>query len=55
MCPPQLIVWMGCHRRYWLSVGVQPSEPVAKLLGKAGILPPFPKRISTKSADDVAE
>eukprot|EP00038_Savillea_parva_P020110 m.30435 g.30435 ORF g.30435 m.30435 type:complete len:100 (+) comp4708_c0_seq2:95-394(+) len=41
--------------KYWLSVGVQPSEPVAKLLGKAGILPPFPKRISTKSADDVAE
>lgn len=31
------------HRiRYWMGVGAQPSETVARLLGKAGILPPSP-------------
>lgn len=34
--------------KYWLSVGAQPSDSVAKLLGKAGILPPYPQRVSTK-------
>ncbi|KAK8796240.1 hypothetical protein WA171_004201 [Blastocystis sp. BT1] len=28
--------------KYWLSVGAQPSETVAVLLGRAGILPPPP-------------
>jgi len=28
--------------RYWLSVGAQPSEPVERLLFRAGILPPPP-------------
>ena len=33
-----LILPVGA-RRYWLSVGVQPSDTVAKLLGQAGIIP----------------
>ncbi|CAI6010921.1 unnamed protein product [Closterium sp. NIES-65] len=28
--------------KYWLSVGAQPSETVAKLLGRIGLLPPLP-------------
>lgn len=28
--------------KYWLSVGAQPSEPVQRLLFRAGILPPPP-------------
>ena len=28
--------------RYWLSVGAQPSEPVERLLFRAGMLPPPP-------------
>ncbi|KAK4337914.1 hypothetical protein RND71_042401 [Anisodus tanguticus] len=27
-------------QRYWLSVGAQPSEPVQRLLFRAGVLPP---------------
>lgn len=26
-------------RRYWLSVGAQPSQTVGRLLGQAGIIP----------------
>lgn len=25
--------------KYWMSVGAQPSEPVARLLGQAGVMP----------------
>lgn len=28
--------------KYWLSVGAQPSDPVQRLLFRAGILPPPP-------------
>ena len=28
--------------KYWLSVGAQPSEPVERLLFRAGLLPPPP-------------
>ncbi|XP_020207623.1 30S ribosomal protein S16-2, chloroplastic/mitochondrial [Cajanus cajan] len=28
--------------KYWLSVGAQPSEPVERLLFRAGVLPPPP-------------
>lgn len=28
--------------RYWLSVGAQPSEPVERILFRAGVLPPPP-------------
>lgn len=28
--------------RYWLSVGAQPSNPVERLLFRAGLLPPPP-------------
>eukprot|EP00166_Cyanidium_caldarium_P005276 ctg_628.g152 len=31
--------------RYWVSVGAQPSERVAKLLGLAGVMPPAPIRV----------
>lgn len=36
--------------KHWLGAGATPSEPVAKLLGKAGLLPPFPMRMSTSGA-----
>mmetsp|Transcript_14066 Transcript_14066/g.30552 ORF Transcript_14066/g.30552 Transcript_14066/m.30552 type:complete len:106 (-) Transcript_14066:47-364(-) len=32
--------------RYWLSVGAQPSDRVAWILGKFGVLPPPPPRYS---------
>ena len=32
--------------RYWISVGAQPSDRVAWILGKFGILPPPPQRFS---------
>lgn len=28
--------------RYWLSVGAQPSDPVQRILFRAGLLPPPP-------------
>ncbi|GKB74143.1 30S ribosomal protein S16-2, chloroplastic/mitochondrial, partial [Tanacetum coccineum] len=28
--------------KYWLSVGAQPSDPVQRLLFRAGLLPPPP-------------
>jgi small subunit ribosomal protein S16 len=36
--------------KYWLSVGAQPSERVAWILGKFGILPPAPRRYNPQSA-----
>lgn len=35
--------------KYWISVGAQPSERVAKLLGQAGILPKAPLRGPTQN------
>ena len=35
--------------RYWIAVGAQPSDRVAWLLGKFGILPPPPQRFSMQS------
>lgn len=32
--------------KYWLSVGAQPSDRVAWVLGKFGILPPPPTRFN---------
>ena len=32
-----------CCRRYWLAVGAQPTEKVAWILGRAGILPMPPQ------------
>lgn len=32
--------------QYWISVGAQPSDRVAWILGKFGILPPPPRRFS---------
>mmetsp|Transcript_9385 Transcript_9385/g.24281 ORF Transcript_9385/g.24281 Transcript_9385/m.24281 type:complete len:103 (+) Transcript_9385:34-342(+) len=37
--------------KYWLSVGAQPSETVARLLHYADLLPPLPMRRRTKSAE----
>ena len=34
--------------RYWISVGAQPSDRVAWVLGKFGILPPPPQRFSVQ-------
>eukprot|EP00042_Codosiga_hollandica_P023596 m.94510 g.94510 ORF g.94510 m.94510 type:complete len:117 (+) comp51252_c0_seq1:50-400(+) len=36
--------------KYWLSVGAQPSEPVARLLGMAGILPAAVRRTAVETA-----
>ena len=30
------------YLRYWLSVGAQPSDPVQRVLFRAGLLPPPP-------------
>jgi small subunit ribosomal protein S16 len=35
--------------QYWISVGAQPSDRVAWILGKFGILPPPPTRFSPKA------
>jgi len=32
--------------RYWLSCGAQPSDRVGWILGKFGVLPPPPPRVS---------
>ena len=34
--------------RYWISVGAQPTDRVAWILGKFGILPPPPQKVSLK-------
>jgi len=36
--------------KYWLSVGAQPSERVAWLLGQAGVIPEPPRRQSVQRA-----
>lgn len=42
--PPVKRVFLNVPRiRYWLSVGAQPTETVARLLGTAGVLPPSPR------------
>ena len=43
----QLTNWLGC--RYWMSVGAQPSDKVAHLLGQIGVLPSPPSRGPTQS------
>mmetsp|Transcript_31751 Transcript_31751/g.43319 ORF Transcript_31751/g.43319 Transcript_31751/m.43319 type:complete len:105 (+) Transcript_31751:34-348(+) len=35
--------------QYWISCGAQPSDRVAWLFGKIGLLPPAPLRTSTNS------
>lgn len=37
--------------KYWLSVGAQPSDTVARLLHYADLLPEPPKKLRTKSAE----
>lgn len=34
--------------RYWLSVGAQPSDPVQRILFRAGLLPPPPMAIMAR-------
>jgi small subunit ribosomal protein S16 len=36
--------------KYWLSVGAQPSDTVARLLGHVGLLPPPPIRFQPKKS-----
>jgi len=36
-------------RRYWMSVGAQPSQTVGRLLGQAGVIPKPPPPISLKT------
>ncbi|PWN93555.1 ribosomal protein S16, partial [Acaromyces ingoldii] len=41
--PPKLekrIEWNAARIKYWLDTGAQPSKPVAKLLDRAGLVPP---------------
>lgn len=44
MEPPNLdeLLFLLFFHRYWLSVGAQPSEPVQRILFRAGVLPPPP-------------
>ena len=40
--------------KYWLAVGAQPSDRVAWLLGKVGVLPPaVPRDMSDKKVPKV--
>eukprot|EP00127_Corallochytrium_limacisporum_P000158 Clim_evm19s6 gene=Clim_evmTU19s6 len=46
--------------RYWIGQGAEPTEPVAKILGQAGILPPFWRnvaihRMKQQVADSIPE
>lgn len=42
--PPVKRVLLNVPRiRYWMSVGAQPTDTVARLLGAAGVLPPSPR------------
>jgi ribosomal protein S16 len=50
-----LLVCVLVVRRYWLSVGAQPSEPVARLLGQAGIIPTPPERPRTEKFVDMTK
>lgn len=36
----------GDRAKYWLTCGAQPSDRVAWLFGKVGLLPPLPPRVS---------
>jgi small subunit ribosomal protein S16 len=36
--------------KYWVAVGAQPSDRVAWILGKFGVLPPLPHHYSPKKA-----
>lgn len=40
----------GERAKYWLTNGAQPSERVAWLFGKVGLLPPSVPRVSVKLA-----
>lgn len=44
LIPSQSAFWC----RYWLSVGAQPSEPVQRILFRAGVLPPPPMLAMTR-------
>lgn len=41
--------------KYWLSVGAQPSKPVARLLGYCGLLPRYVNKSSVQNAVPKAE
>jgi small subunit ribosomal protein S16 len=42
--------------RYWMSVGAQPSDRVAWLLGKVGVLPPaVPRDMSANKIPKVLQ
>uniref|UniRef100_A0A7S1U1H1 30S ribosomal protein S16 n=1 Tax=Phaeomonas parva TaxID=124430 RepID=A0A7S1U1H1_9STRA len=41
--------------RYWLAVGAQPSDRVAWLLAKAGIMPSRPSMLKTRKPKKEAE
>ncbi|KAL1922836.1 uncharacterized protein VTP21DRAFT_9212 [Calcarisporiella thermophila] len=41
--------------RYWVSVGAQPSESVARLLAKAGILPTPPRATAPTPSRSTSE
>jgi small subunit ribosomal protein S16 len=41
--------------KYWLSVGAQPSKPVARLLGYCGLMPRYVNKSSVKRAVPKAE
>lgn len=40
--------------RYWIGVGAQPSDRVAKILGKSGMLPDLPVRSYMVKPEPVA-
>ncbi|CAG8479680.1 25093_t:CDS:2 [Dentiscutata erythropus] len=49
------IEWDVDRIKYWISCGAQPSDTVAKLLSRAGIIPPLQKtwNKAVKSSDPI--
>ena len=45
MIAPQVVRLDEDRVKYWMSVGVQPSDTVSRLLGQANILPSVPRRV----------
>eukprot|EP00657_Telonema_sp_P-1_P007404 TRINITY_DN27254_c0_g1_i1.p2 TRINITY_DN27254_c0_g1~~TRINITY_DN27254_c0_g1_i1.p2 ORF type:complete len:104 (-),score=14.30 TRINITY_DN27254_c0_g1_i1:199-510(-) len=41
--------------KYWLSVGAQPSDTVARLLGNAALMPTIPRRTPQPKVEQPAE
>jgi len=51
---PKLFEFKQDRVSYWLGVGAQPTEPVERLLGNAGLIPKVTRKSSTKKVETPA-